>query len=81
MLKPKRLSTPLEVDAQEFVSVKSEPFETLPNHQDLGNSAQSADGDFDTIGDYLENGQYEAKGYGANGGKLLPYILCIGYKT
>ena len=82
VLQPKRLSTPLENDsAQEFVSVKSEPFQTLPIHQDLGNSIQSTEGDFGTIGDYQENGQYEGKGYGANGGKLLPYILCIGYKT
>ena len=79
VLKPKRLSTPLENDAaQEFVSVKSEPFETLPIHQDLGNSVQSTEGDSCTVGDYQENGQYEGKGYGANGGKLLPYALCIG---
>ena len=31
VLQPKRLLIPLEIDAaQEFVSVKSEPFETLP---------------------------------------------------
>ena len=82
VLKPKRLSTPLENDAaQEFVSVKSEPFETLLIHQDLGNSVQSTEGDFGTVGDYQENDQYDGKGYGANGGKLLPYILCTGYKT
>ena len=82
VLKPKRLSTPLENDAaQEFVSVKSEPFETLPIHQDLGNSVQSTEGDFGTVGDYQENGQYEGKGYEANGGKLLPYILCVELKT
>ena len=82
VLKPKRLSTPLENDAaQEFVSVKSEPFETLPIHQDLANSTQSTEGEFGTVGDYQENGQYEGKGYEANGGKLLPYILCVELKT
>ena len=82
VLQPKRFSTPLENDAaQEFVSVKSEPFETLLIHQDLGNSVQSTEGDFGTVGDYQENDQYDGKGYGANGGKLLPYILCTGYKT
>ena len=76
VLQPKRLSTPLKNDAaQEFVSVKSEPFETLPIHKDLGNSVQSTEGDFGTVGVYQENGQYEGKGYG---GKLLPYTLCIG---
>ena len=82
VLKPKRLSTPLENDAaQEFVSVKSEPFETLPIHQDLGNSVQSTEGDFGTVGDYQENDQYDGKGYGANGGKLFPHILSTGFKT
>ena len=82
VLKPKRLSTPLENDAaQELVFVKSEPFETLPIHQDLGNSVQSTEGDFGTVGDYQENDQYDGKGYGANGGKLFPHILSTGFKT
>jgi len=71
VLHPRWLSIPLPNNdtAQEFISVKLEPFETLPIHQDLGHSstAESNEGDFGAE-DYQDNGQYEGDRYQANGG-------------
>lgn len=75
VLHPRWLSIPLPN--------KLEPFETLPIHQDLGHSstAESNEGDFGAEEDYQDNCQYEGDRYQANGGEVLPCILCIEYRT
>ena len=84
VLQPNQHSVPLAENgtAQEFVSVKSEPFETSTIHQDQAHltNLQSTEGDYGAEEDYQGQDDGERsemlKSVEANRGKMLPYILC-----
>ena len=84
VLQPNQHSVPLAENgtAQEFVSVKSEPFETSSIHQHQAHSTnlQSTEGDYGAEEDYQD--QYDGErsemlqSVEGNRGKMLPYNLC-----